>query len=221
MLRAKAKEYLGKLSTEPKVNITLSFASLKKTKDYKNIKAFESVKLCDIVTVKILPLDINVKAKITKVKYDSIKERYESLEIGAARTNLTKTITAAQKEAQELIVKNQTRAEQIKKQIENTIKNVTAAITGNSGGYVVLHPEKNPQEIFILDTPDMSKAKNVWRWNLAGLGHSSTGVNGEFTTAITADGQIVANFITAGGINRGYLKSRNSVRRGIRCRVQE
>ena len=74
MLRAKAKEYLGKLSTEPKVNITLSFASLKKTKDYKNIKAFESVKLCDIVTVKILPLDINVKAKITKVKYDSIKE---------------------------------------------------------------------------------------------------------------------------------------------------
>ena len=117
MLRAKAKEYLGKLSTEPKVNITLSFASLKKTKDYKNIKAFESVKLCDIVTVKILPLDINVKAKITKVKYDSIKERYESLEIGAARTNLTKTITAAQKEAQELIVKNQTRAEQIKKQI--------------------------------------------------------------------------------------------------------
>ena len=83
MLRAKAKEYLGKLSTEPKVNITLSFASLKKTKDYKNIKAFESVKLCDIVTVKILPLDINVKAKITKVKYDSIKERYESFEIGA------------------------------------------------------------------------------------------------------------------------------------------
>lgn len=207
MLRAKAKEYLGKLSTEPKVNITLSFASLKKTKDYKNIKAFESVKLCDIVTVKILPLDINVKAKITKVKYDSIKERYESLEIGAARTNLTKTITAAQKEAQELIVKNQTRAEQIKKQIENTIKNVTAAITGNSGGYVVLHPEKNPQEIFILDTPDMSKAKNVWRWNLAGLGHSSTGVNGEFTTAITADGQIVANFITAGELTGAILKA--------------
>ena len=207
MLRAKAKEYLGKLSTEPKVNITLSFASLKKTKDYKNIKAFESVKLCDIVTVKILPLDINVKAKITKVKYDSIKERYESLEIGAARTNLTKTITAAQKEAQELIVKNQTRAEQIKKQIENTIKNVTAAITGNSGGYVVLHPEKNPQEIFILDTPDMSKAKNVWRWNLAGLGHSSTGVNGEFTTAITADGQIVADFITAGELTGAILKA--------------
>lgn len=207
MLRTKAKDYLGKLSTEPKVNITLSFASLKKTKDYKNIKAFESVKLCDIVTVKILPLDINVKAKITKVKYDSIKERYESLEIGETRTNLTKTITAAQKEAQELIVKNQTRAEQIKKQIENTIKNVTAAITGNSGGYVVLHPEKNPQEIFILDTPDMSKAKNVWRWNLAGLGHSSTGVNGEFTTAITADGQIVADFVTAGELTGAILKA--------------
>lgn len=207
MLREKATEYLNKLSTEPKISITLSFASLKKTKDYKNMKALESVKLCDTVTVKIEKLGINVTAKITKVKYDSIKERYDSAEIGDTRTNLTKSMTAAQKEIQELVVKNQTRAEQIKAQIEQTIKDVTAAITGNSGGYVVLHPEKNPQEIFIMDTPDTATAKNVWRWNLAGLGHSSTGINGTFTTAITADGQIVADFITAGELTGAILKA--------------
>ena len=207
MLREKATEYLNKLSTEPKISITLSFASLKKTKDYKNMKALESVKLCDTVTVKIEKLGINVTAKITKAKYDSIKERYDSVEIGDTRTNLTKSMTAAQKEIQELVVKNQTRAEQIKAQIEQTIKDVTAAITGNSGGYVVLHPEKNPQEIFIMDTPDTATAKNVWRWNLAGLGHSSTGINGTFTTAITADGQIVADFITAGELTGAILKA--------------
>ena len=207
MLREKATEYLNKLSTEPKISITLSFASLKKTKDYKNMKALESVKLCDTVTVKIEKLGINVTAKITKAKYDSIKERYDSVEIGDTRTNLTKSMTAAQKEIQELVVRNQTRAEQIKAQIEQTIKDVTAAITGNSGGYVVLHPEKNPQEIFIMDTPDTATAKNVWRWNLAGLGHSSTGINGKFTTAITADGQIVADFITAGELTGAILKA--------------
>ena len=207
MLRTKATEYLNKISTEPKISITLSFAALKKTKDYKNLQAFEKVKLCDTVTVKILPLGISAKAKITKVKYDSIKERYESLEIGETRTNLTKSITAVEKEAKELIIRNQTRTEKIKAEIEKTIKNVTEAITGNSGGHVVLYPSQNPQEIMILDKGNINEAKNVWRWNLAGLGHSSTGVNGTFTTAITADGQIVANFITTGELTGTIIKA--------------
>lgn len=207
MLRAKAEAYLEKISTEPDVNITLSYAQLKKTKDYKNIQVMENVALCDTVTVRIDKLQIEATAKIVKAKYDSLKERYDTMEIGSVRTNLTKQLTATQQEVTESIKKNQTRAEQIKKQIEQTIVDVTAAITGNSGGYVVLYPEKNPQEIYILDRPELSKAKNVWRWNLAGLGHSSTGVNGKFTTAITADGQIVANFITAGELTGAILKA--------------
>lgn len=207
MLRAKAEAYLEKISTEPDINITLSYAQLKKTKDYKNIQAMERVALCDTVTVRIDKLQIEATAKIVKAKYDSLKERYDTMEIGSVRTNLTKQLTATQQEITESIKRNQTRAEQIKKQIEQTIVDVTAAITGNSGGYVVLYPEKNPQEIYILDRPELSKAKNVWRWNLAGLGHSNTGVNGKFTTAITADGQIVANFITAGELTGSILRA--------------
>ena len=207
MLRAKAEAYLEKISTEPDINITLSYAQLKKTKDYKNIQAMESVALCDTVTVRIDKLQIEATAKIVKAKYDSLKERYDTMEIGSVRTNLTKQLTATQQEITESIKRSKTRAEQIKKQIEQTIVDVTAAITGNSGGYVVLYPEKNPQEIYILDQPELSKAKNVWRWNLAGLGHSNTGVNGKFTTAITADGQIVADFITAGELTGSILRA--------------
>lgn len=207
MLRAKAEAYLEKISTEPDINITLSYAQLKKTKDYKNIQAMESVALCDTVTVRIDKLQIEATAKIVKAKYDSLKERYDTMEIGSVRTNLTKQLTATQQEITESIKRSQTRAEQIKKQIEQTIVDVTAAITGNSGGYVVIYPEKNPQEIYILDQPELSKAKNVWRWNLAGLGHSNTGVNGKFTTAITADGQIVADFITAGELTGSILRA--------------
>ena len=49
-----------------------------------------------------------------------------------------------------------------------------------------------------MDTPDIETAKNVWRWNLSGLGHSSNGYDGPYPTAITQDGAIVADFITAG-----------------------
>lgn len=157
--------------------------------------------------MRIDKLQIEATAKIVKAKYDSLKERYDTMEIGSVRTNLTKQLTATQQEITDSIKRNQTRAEQIKKQIEQTIVDVTAAITGNSGGYVVLYPEKNPQEIYILDQPELSKAKNVWRWNLAGLGHSNTGVNGKFTTAITADGQIVADFITAGELTGSILRA--------------
>ena len=162
MLRAKAEAYLEKISTEPDINITLSYAQLKKTKDYKNIQVMESVALCDTVTVRIDKLQIEATAKIVKAKYDSLKEHYDTMEIGSVRTNLTKQLTATQQEVTESIKKNQTRAEQIKKQIEQTIVDVTAAITGNSGGYVVLYPEKNPQEIYILDQPELSN-RGIYR----------------------------------------------------------
>ena len=91
--------------------------------------------------------------------------------------------------------------------LEQAIINATQLITGNSGGYVVLHPAEKPQEIFVMDTPDMSTARKVWRWNLSGLGYSSTGVNGPFSLAMTMDGAIVADFITAGTINGALIQA--------------
>ena len=70
-----------------------------------------------------------------------------------------------------------------------------------------MHPANHPQEIMIMDTASMATAQNVWRWNLAGLGHSKTGVNGPFTTAITADGKIVADFIKAGEFDGILIKA--------------
>lgn len=96
-------------------------------------------------------------------------------------------------------------------QWEQAIKTATALITGASGGYVVLNPSENPQEILIMNTDDINTATKVWRWNSGGLGYSANGYNGPYTTAITMDGRIVADFITAGGmsaerINAGTLQ---------------
>ncbi|MBQ7013384.1 MAG: phage tail protein [Oscillospiraceae bacterium] len=73
-------------------------------------------------------------------------------------------------------------------------ENATALIQAGIKGYVVV----NGSEILIMDTPDKATAQKVWRWNTGGLGYSSTGYDGTYGTAITMDGAIVADYITAG-----------------------
>lgn len=94
-----------------------------------------------------------------------------------------------------------------RQQQQTAINNATNWITGAKGGYVVINKNEQdqPYEILIMDTPDISTAKNVWRWNQGGLGFSSSGYNGPYATAITQDGSIVANFITTGVLNAGLI----------------
>ena len=90
---------------------------------------------------------------------------------------------------------------------QEAIANATAAITGNSGGYIRLNPSENPQELLIMDTADASTATKIWRWNLSGLGYSSTGYSGPYKTAITQDGHIVADFIDTGTLTANIIKA--------------
>ena len=70
----------------------------------------------------------------------------------------------------------------------------TDIINAGINGYVVV----NSNEILIMDTPNKSTATKVWRWNSGGFGYSSNGYNGPYDTAITMNGSIIADFITAG-----------------------
>lgn len=180
---------------------------MNKIKGNENLATFNSIDLCDIVTVIIEKLDIDVKAKVVSYTYNVLKERAENVEIGETRTNLTKQITAESKEQADRIIKTATFSEKLEASLKQRIADATAAITGNSGGYVVLYPPENPQEIFVMDTPDTKTAKNVWRWNKAGLGHSSNGVNGPFNVAIQQDGTIIADFIGAGELDGMLIKA--------------
>ena len=57
-----------------------------------------------------------------------------------------------------------------------------------------------------MENEDKTKAKNVWRFNQNGIGYSKTGYNGTYGTAITMDGQIVADYITAGTLSADRIK---------------
>jgi len=89
------------------------------------------------------------------------------------------------------------------------VDNASAQITGAKGGYVRFMYDENGvmTEILIMNTPDIATATKVWRWNSGGFGYSSNGYQGPFTTAITQDGSIVANFITTGILNADLIQA--------------
>lgn len=88
------------------------------------------------------------------------------------------------------------------------VTNATKKIVGSSGGHVVLvlDADGKPEELCVLtDTEDIATAQSLWRWNEGGLGHSTSGYNGEYSLALTKDGGIVADRITTGTLNADFV----------------
>lgn len=207
-LREKALAFVAKSNLGiPKVNLTVSFVQLWQTEEYKNIAPLERVKLCDIVTVRFSKLGVNTTAKVIKTVYNSLNEKFESVTLGEPKETIADTLNEQQTSIDTLkhsVRKGQAQAAEA---LKKAIQNATNLITGHSGGYVVLNPAENPQEILILDSPSIEEAVRVWRWNSAGLGYSNTGYNGEYALAMTMDGSITADFITAGELNGALIKA--------------
>lgn len=179
---------------------TVAFNSI--TLDFQQLEGLtERVDLCDKVKIYFDALGITATAKCVATTWDVLAERYTACTFGNARANIADTIAAQSKEL------SQTASRSF---LAESVNRATALISGNLGGYVVLHDsdgDGEPDEILIMDTPDISTATKVWRWNKAGLGYSSTGYAGPFGTAITADGQIVADYVNTGILNADLIKA--------------
>lgn len=191
----------------PTVSMTVSFVDLSQSPEYASFSALESVSLCDTVQIYHKDLNINIKAKVIKTVYDVLRERYTSIDLGSPRANFADVIKQTVNEAKDLRSQLVSAKSDLTAAYEKAIADATAAITGNSGGYVRLNPSQNPQEILIMDTPDISTAKNIWRFNLSGFGHSSGGYSGPYRTAVTQDGHIVADFIDTGILNANIIRA--------------
>ena len=204
-LRAKASSYikanpLG--ATIPTVKV--SFEPLWKQPGYSAL--LERVNLCDTVTIRHSALGVSASAMVIETVYDTLAERYKSISLGQSKSSMITTIS----EVQSTVDKVESTVGRFPKLLQTAIGKATGLITGQSGGYVVIHTsEENgqPYELLILDAPSIDEAVNVWRWNVGGLGFSHNGYNGPYETAITADGQIVADFITSGSLVANIIKA--------------
>ena len=209
-LRAKAKDYISShpLGVETPT-ITVSFEPLWKQPEYAAV--LERVSLCDTVTIRHSILGITTKAKVIKTVYDTLSEKYTSISLGAAKGSLATKVG----DLESTVEKAQKSVDRFPSLLNSAIKNATEKITGQTGGYVVLHSDSEtgqPYELLVMDAPDIADAVNIWRWNTGGLGFSKNGYNGPYETAITADGQIVADFITTGSLVANIISRFDDVR---------
>ena len=202
MVEARAQAYIEANDlTSPRINLTVSFVNLADTEEYKDVQMLEQVRLCDEVTVIFERLGVNAKAKVIKTVYDVLAEKYDTIELGNARTNLAQTIVSIEQGADGIL-------EEAEGFTDRAVRHATQVITGGLGGYVVIaqNTDGQPEEILFMDNLDKTQAVKVLRINKNGIGFSSTGYNGPYTNAWTIDGQLVADFITTGNLNANLIK---------------
>lgn len=168
---------------EPKINVKIDWVELSKTKEYENYQSLERLHLGDFVVAQILGEDYSTR--IVKTTYNVLTDSVDKFEIGTIQRNIGTSVNL-----------NTQKTEQISTSsiLQSAKDNATSQINSAMGGYIL----KTQTDLYIMDTDDPNTATKVWRWNLNGLGYSDTGINGTYKTAMTQDGQIVADFITTG-----------------------
>lgn len=177
---------------EPSITHTVSMVQLENTMEYEDLyDDIARLHFGDTCYCTVAKLGIEVAERMIEYTWYPTLGKYKSVTLGndiEFYTNATATETA------KLRQKVESRTELM----VEAVRNASSWITGTKGGYVRMRPEKAPSEILIMDKPSVEDAQKVWRWNLGGLGYSNSGVNGPYVLAMTQDGAIVADFVTAG-----------------------
>lgn len=190
----------------PTVSMTVQFALLETMQEYQDaIQLADRVLLGDTVSVYFENFGVNALARVIETRYDVLTNSYISVEIGSSKKYITDSITAQGSAIEKVQGEMLAVPTAIDKAVTEATENITGAVAGNVR--FSYDANGNPIELLIMDTQSTLTAQKVWRWNLGGLGYSSTGIDGPYGTAITQDGQIVADYITAGTLNGSVIEA--------------
>ena len=195
--------------TEPRVSLDVSFLDLSQTVEYANIAPLETVSLGDTVYVDYPALGVSAKARVIEYEWDSLRERYNSVEIGDAKARLSTTIAEIDSKSDSYYSDLFDQAANNKTFLQSAIEHASELLKGAYGGHIVIgtNADGQPNEIYAMDTDDVSTAKKVLRFNMNGIGGSTTGINGTYNVAILTEGTINADAITTGTLRAGLIKA--------------
>lgn len=74
---------------KPKVTLSVKYVDLSRTQEYADMVNLDHIELGDTVTVQYARLGVDVKARVTALTYDVLRDEYESLTVGDAQENLS------------------------------------------------------------------------------------------------------------------------------------
>ena len=201
-LQAEAAAYVKRNQIGvPAVSWDVNLALLSQASGYEDVAFLEQIYLGDTVGVYFQRLGVDAKARVNKIVWDCLLERYDSVALGSVKANIAATIAGQQE---------QINAKPSVSMVEKVSASLTSALLGAKGGSVRLldtNGDGEPDELYIADDPDPTKAKKVWRFNYEGWAASSTGYNGPYTMGATIAGGIQAWMITAANLVAGTIAS--------------
>lgn len=201
-LLAQATTYLAE-NHYPKVNYSFS-AFIEGITDIGDVIRVNHPRL-------IAPLETNVLA----IEYNAIAERVDKVEFGNFNPKLSNLVSST-KTALE------TATEQVRTGVTSNLTtaliNATNSINGILGNSYVIY---DGDEILVVDTLPKEDATNVMRINSAGIGFSTSGILGTFSSAWTIDGtldmqtinviNLVADQIKGGNLRLGFFEGNSGL----------
>jgi len=191
-LRNEALKYL-EANKVPQVNYSVS-AKLDNVSD-----------VGDIIYVKHPKCKVDITTNVISIKYDAIRGRYTSIEFG----NFKKEIKNLTQEVASLVETNNGKKIEsnnalLKAELEASTASINSVLSASNVIY-------NGNEILVVDRLPKEEAVYCIRINSAGVGFSTSGIYGTFTSAWTIDGTLNMQAInvinlTASLIKGGTLK---------------
>lgn len=191
-LRAKAQAYVNE-NCLPKVSYTLK-ANLERITD-----------VGDTIEVIDEKLGINLTTHLLSYTYNCLLEKYIELQFGNFTNQLSNLLSGISESTTELV--NSVNSETVSK-LEGELRDATQEIMGVLGNSYVIY---DGDKILVVDTLPKESATNVIRINSAGIGFSTTGINGTFNSAWTINGtldmqninvaHLTADLISGGDLN--------------------
>lgn len=200
-LLSKARNYLTDLQFD---NMSIELSAL--DMHYLNVN-YEAVKLLDNIRVISRPHGMNRYFPVTKLEIPLDMPENTQFTLG---DSMSLSLTRVNNQTSSKIlqeIENLPKAHQILNEAKD---NATAIMRMATNGYITItHDENGSESLILSDAKKYENATRMWLLNMDGFGYSNDG--GEtFGLAITMDGAIVADYITAGTL-RGELLRAGSV----------
>ena len=193
-LRQQATAYLAE-NCVPKINYTVK-ANIEKITD-----------IGDTIEVIDETLGIDLITHVISFEYDAILEKFVEIEFGNSKEKLSNLMSNVSANTNQQITQ---RDQELSAKLSDELSSAADKIWGALGNSYCIY-EGN--QILIVDKLPKEEATNVMRINSGGIGFSTSGINGAFTSAWTLDGtlnmqainviNLVADLIKGGTLKLG------------------
>ena len=206
-LRQRAERYIRENDVgKPNVSLKVSFIALHQTQEYANLTNIEHINLCDTVTVVFPQLEISTKAKVVRTVFDTLQERYDSIDIGSLSSNLGNSLQETASEAAAVAVSQAKEASDgsyaTKDQLAAFYADVQALIQSNlgqDGGRIAIltDADNRPTQMLVLTRGSLYKtADSLYKWDAMGLRFTNEGYEGDYISILNQNGIINAERVS-------------------------